>query len=1160
MFHAVSQQSIRSIGSTGAQEDESECFEPEELENLRLSQSLKARRGSASKAELNVLLDGASLKKPASAKASALWSYTPSHTTDIAVKKGEKITIYYRNGELVFAENSKGEQGFLPFNYCTLRRRSSLSESLMGSITNSKYGFMFNQKRNSTQSENSINKLGEKSHLSGSNINKSGETSRSSTPNSKASMASEKSSKPRRLYDKLFANRLKKVSKCTMPSPVPNDRKNSKKYQAKQPPTWMEYYQFDNNNEASSSSSDSSDEEMYIPPDLHGQILLDFELRRALTANIYATRSAFMPYGSLQLPFGNSGRGYYLEDADQRPRRRNRRTRRSRDLGETRHLSMLIPDQDAEEYLQIATSTAASNDYESERSQSMDYVSGFATIRKLNTSTPAKLVDAGYENDSVIDSETDRTPSEITTMSEDGDKIEIENDSLLTSSMEVDFTITPEGRRSSVTKDHLDTSEKESKVSDLEVESASISDSQTINHSNQTTESLISKDFDSKTNYAPTRPTTVPKAPLSSAQEMTVAYDFISLQETDLNVVAGEHVLVLKKQDKSWWWVRATDGREGLVPSNYLVPVGENTSNSYKTNLRFRELKLQHPLLGVLSVDAKSKPDPGSSRGLDKDRDDWDMNKESSYEKTSVTESEISDPECEQVTFQQNSDKSTEIFQLNGAPSSLIESDQGLSSDRLNKDGTIRPTVDNKNADKVVENRVNDNITAMCDVVTSNNAGISQRQIKTNAELSYDDLKPIRMSPRILPSLNSLINSSFDSASKEYNTADSSPPSLCRYIIGKRANRDNPGLTSSPESKEIMKQNINERWKNGILGECERIKVDRPALPSYDEIMTQRQQTSTNTMQNDRIEKLLAERDLARKSANNDLIDRLDNIEWNFSQDGITPKSRTNNEYDVYRTENGHIDSSSQYSKSVSQQADIVPTPQKTVVYTSTDSTVRFKDYKESRSILRPNSSLGAIVSRPVSSLKTCINDTKTVVKESGPLAGQRSKVTDRGHVPGHDSNLTVTDETPLERSRVESTAPTNKTVSDRSDLHAEHQLPNDKTDSAFVDKMREWQKWEKTNKSLSLRSDITTEVTQPQLRRCRSISGKPSLKKVRFCPTGSLSSGLNKLHDPVVTIHRYEVESVENEMYDPAGINGHRYSKVVKYNDSGEAQLATWC
>ena len=91
------------------------------------------------KTELATRLAAASLANPAYIRARVLWQYEAVELADLSVEKGDVVQLLHREGSKVFAVNTKGQKGFLPFNYCTVLRKNNcitngvvrLSESKM---------------------------------------------------------------------------------------------------------------------------------------------------------------------------------------------------------------------------------------------------------------------------------------------------------------------------------------------------------------------------------------------------------------------------------------------------------------------------------------------------------------------------------------------------------------------------------------------------------------------------------------------------------------------------------------------------------------------------------------------------------------------------------------------------------------------------------------------------------------------------------------------------------------------------------------------------------------------------------------------------------------------------------------------------------------------
>ena len=55
---------------------------------------------------------------------------------------------------------------------------------------------------------------------------------------------------------------------------------------------------------------------------------------------------------------------------------------------------------------------------------------------------------------------------------------------------------------------------------------------------------------------------------------LRVLFDFEACAEDDVTVERGELVVVYNKEDKEWFWVETSDGRQGFVPKSYLWPCG----------------------------------------------------------------------------------------------------------------------------------------------------------------------------------------------------------------------------------------------------------------------------------------------------------------------------------------------------------------------------------------------------------------------------------------------------------------------------------------------------------------------------------------------------------------------------------------------------------
>ncbi|GMS96358.1 hypothetical protein PENTCL1PPCAC_18533 [Pristionchus entomophagus] len=59
--------------------------------------------------------------------------------------------------------------------------------------------------------------------------------------------------------------------------------------------------------------------------------------------------------------------------------------------------------------------------------------------------------------------------------------------------------------------------------------------------------------------------------PMSAGEWYVANYDFDAAEATDLPLRAGDRILVLEKNDD--WWKGSANGREGIFPANYVVPL-----------------------------------------------------------------------------------------------------------------------------------------------------------------------------------------------------------------------------------------------------------------------------------------------------------------------------------------------------------------------------------------------------------------------------------------------------------------------------------------------------------------------------------------------------------------------------------------------------------
>ena len=51
---------------------------------------------------------------------------------------------------------------------------------------------------------------------------------------------------------------------------------------------------------------------------------------------------------------------------------------------------------------------------------------------------------------------------------------------------------------------------------------------------------------------------------------VTVLYDFNADGEDELSVAEGDRLIVLERDSDDWWKVRDSEGREGVVPAQYV--------------------------------------------------------------------------------------------------------------------------------------------------------------------------------------------------------------------------------------------------------------------------------------------------------------------------------------------------------------------------------------------------------------------------------------------------------------------------------------------------------------------------------------------------------------------------------------------------------------
>ncbi|CAH3123580.1 unnamed protein product [Porites lobata] len=82
------------------------------------------RMPDIAKTELASKLAAATSGSPAHIKARVLWKYEGVEPTDLNADKGEIVLLLYRDKSKVYAVNSKGKKGFIPFNYCSVLRKN----------------------------------------------------------------------------------------------------------------------------------------------------------------------------------------------------------------------------------------------------------------------------------------------------------------------------------------------------------------------------------------------------------------------------------------------------------------------------------------------------------------------------------------------------------------------------------------------------------------------------------------------------------------------------------------------------------------------------------------------------------------------------------------------------------------------------------------------------------------------------------------------------------------------------------------------------------------------------------------------------------------------------------------------------------------------------
>ena len=242
------------------------------------SDSLPRRGCHPTKLELASKLEGASLDNPADINAVMLWSYRPSHATDIAVSKGERVNVFYRNGDWAFIRNSKDEQGFVPLNYITLRRRNSLTESPMVLMRTLGKASVKNSSGKATVTSSAEIELFENST--------EGTTVSNSSGNSTVTNSLDQTIVPKRVTatDSNMNNTVNKVEHngyANKSMPPKHDKKLP--ILVNETSEWFKLFQYYGSD---TDSTESSDEDMLFPSDIFGRISVNFQLHgTALSSN-----------------------------------------------------------------------------------------------------------------------------------------------------------------------------------------------------------------------------------------------------------------------------------------------------------------------------------------------------------------------------------------------------------------------------------------------------------------------------------------------------------------------------------------------------------------------------------------------------------------------------------------------------------------------------------------------------------------------------------------------------------------------------------------------------------------------------------------------------------------------------------------------------------
>ena len=199
-----------------------------------------------------------------------LWNYKPKHVTDLAVKKGERLTALYRNGELAFVENAAKQQGYIPICYCSLyrRRSSSLSEfssELVRKIAQTKdpRKVRIPKQHRKAYTPEPGRRISYQEDTQ--DLRKAKSTER--MPSKGTYYARPCDNRQSRTFEKgLLNSAAKKLRKVFSLSSVKSKKEPAIPRQGRALPNWLEQLEFDNNNSGYSSSSESSDEDEIFEP------------------------------------------------------------------------------------------------------------------------------------------------------------------------------------------------------------------------------------------------------------------------------------------------------------------------------------------------------------------------------------------------------------------------------------------------------------------------------------------------------------------------------------------------------------------------------------------------------------------------------------------------------------------------------------------------------------------------------------------------------------------------------------------------------------------------------------------------------------------------------------------------------------------------------